>query len=231
MNSLDALDALNQVGSLSRGAIRHDVVLRLVEAIFHGNLPAGTRLVAQRLAERFGVSPTPIREALVELEAVGVVRFVHNRGAVVKQFGPQQLHDIYHLRRILEAEATRCACGRIDLQAMRTLKQQMTELLQASDGGDWSEQAMAADLRLHDLTAENCGNSRLANEIRRYGTLMQTAREIVGNARHVQQQALLEHLPIIDALLAEEAELAASQMARHIDSTAESVETIMFRRP
>jgi DNA-binding GntR family transcriptional regulator len=227
---MSTLDALNHVGSLSRGALRHGVVLRLVEAIFHGDLPAGTRLVAQRLAERFGISPTPIREALVELEAVGVVRFVHNRGAMVKQFGPEQLHQIYHLRRILEAEATRCACGRIDLEALQTLKQQMTELLQASDGGDWSEQAMAADRRLHDLIAESCANPRLADEIRRYGTLMQTTREIVGNARHVQGQALLEHLPIIEALLAQEAELAASQMARHIDSTAESVETIMFRR-
>ncbi len=230
MSTLDALDGLNDAGSLSQGALRHDVVLRLLEAIFHGRLPAGTRLVAQRLAERFGISPTPIREALVELEAAGVVRFVHNRGALVKQFGPEQLREIYHLRRILETEATRCANGHVDPEALQTLKREMTKLLHEDDGADWSERAAAVDRQLHELIANSCGNSRLTDEIRRYATLMQTTREIVGNTRRVQEHALLEHLPILDALLAEEAEVAASQMARHIDSTAESVAAIMFQK-
>lgn len=230
MNTLDSFAVLNDVGSLSRGALRHDVVLRLLEAIFHGRLPAGTRLVAQKLAARFGISPTPIREALVELEAVGIVQFVHNRGAVVKPFGPDQLREIYHLRRILETEATRCANGHVDSESLQTLKREMTELLHEDDGRDWSKRAMAADRQLHELIANSCGNSRLTDEIHRYSTLMQTTREIVGNTRQVQEQALLEHLPILDALLAEEAELAASEMARHIDSTAGSVAAIMFQQ-
>ena len=53
-----------------------------------------------------GISATPIREALVELESIGVVQFVHNRGTIVKPFGPQQLREIYHLRRVLEANET-----------------------------------------------------------------------------------------------------------------------------
>ena len=111
---MERSDATEQARPLSRGALRHDVVKHLLMAIFQGEMPAGTRLVAKRLAESLGISATPIREALVELAAMGVVQLSHNRGAQVNPFGRQQLHDYFHVRRILEMEAARSACGRID---------------------------------------------------------------------------------------------------------------------
>jgi len=222
--------ALNQIPAISPSALRHEVVRRLLEAIFRHELEEGTRLIAQKLAKQFGISATPVREALLELELVGVVEFPHNRGAIVKAFGQTQLRDIYHLRRILEAEATRCACGHLDKADLQRLEDTMTGLLQENDGPEWSRVAMESDQELHEAIAEHCGNPRLADEIRRYNTLIQTAREVAENQHSVQTQALLEHLPIIDALLAKEADVAASQMARHIDSTAESVAAIMFQK-
>jgi DNA-binding GntR family transcriptional regulator len=206
------------------------VVVRILDSIFQGKLPAGTRLIVRKLAVQTGISATPVREALVELESVGVVQFIHNRGAIVKPFGPQQLREIYHLRRILEAEAARCACGNISPQELQDLKRQMRQLLDAEREGSpaWSEQVMAMDQRLHELTANRCGDVRLANEISRYNSLVQSIREIVGAKRHVQQTALEEHLPIIDALLVLDADGAAAAMSRHINSTAESVVAIMF---
>ena len=225
---MDDISSLDQMPALSRTALRHEVVRRLLGAIFRAELPEGTRLVAHALARQFGISATPIREALLELETIGVVEFPHNRGGVVKAFGPRQVREIYHLRRILEAEATRCACGRVDRSALEGLKRKMAELLEETERPDWSEAVMEADQRLHRMVDECCDNERLRDEIRRYNTLIQTTREIVGNQHKAQSQALAEHLPILDALLAGEPETAAAAMARHIDNTAKAVEAVMF---
>lgn len=219
---------LAPIATGTRGALRHEVMLRLLKAIFLGELAAGSRLMVLKLAERLGTSSTPIREALVELDAVGVVEFVHNRGAVVAPFGPDELREIYHLRRILEAEAARCACGSVDATSLEALREEMLALLDQGDGDHWSQAASETDRRLHELVADGCGNVRLAREIRRYDTLVQTIREIVGENHQVQRQAMREHLSIVDGLLGDDREAATAAMAAHIDSAARFAEAAMF---
>ncbi|MBN2023347.1 MAG: GntR family transcriptional regulator [Pirellulales bacterium] len=215
---------------LSRGALRHEVAKRLLAAIYRGQLPANTRLVVQKLAEQFGISATPVREALLELEVVGIVGCSHNRGAVVKPFGPEQLRDIYHVRRILESEAARCACGKIDAELLGQLKRDMLRLTRGGGEPGWSAAAMENDLRFHALIADHCGNPRLRDEIDRYSALVEAVRETVGNERDVQLKGLSEHLAVVSELLANDPESAALQMARHIDSTSKSVSDILFPR-
>jgi DNA-binding GntR family transcriptional regulator len=213
---------------LTQGALRHEVAKRLLAAIYRGQLPADTRLVVQKLAKQFGISATPVREALLELEVVGIIGSCHNRGAVVKPFGPEQLRDIYHLRRILEGEAARCACGRIDATLLEELKQDMLQLIGNNSEPGWSTAVMESDLQFHSLIANHCGNPRLRDEIRRYTALVEVVREMVGNERDVQLQGLSEHLAVVGELLANEPESAALQMALHIDGTAKSVSDILF---
>ncbi len=220
--------ATNQIGVLSRIAIRHEVTSRLLVAVFRGELPEGTRLVVQTLAKQFGVSATPVREALLEMESFGMVEFLHNRGAVVKPWGRRQVREVFHLRRILEAEATRCACGKIDTEALQKIKAESTKLLQRNQEPGWTDAAMAVDRQMHDLIDESCGNDRLRDEVRRYDVLIQAIREVVENKQEVQTQAISEHLAIIDGLLENEPEVAAVQMARHISNTAKSIEKVMF---
>jgi DNA-binding GntR family transcriptional regulator len=227
---MSELDALPEITAVPRGALRHEVMKRLLRAIFEGKLPAGTRLMVMKLASRFGTSSTPVREALVELDAVGVVEFVHNRGAVVAPFGPEELRQIYHIRRVLETEATRCACGRVDPQALAALKRQIDGLIDDSDALSWLQQAVATDRQLHELIGANCGNPRLAREIRRYDTLVQTIREIIGNDRTAQGQAMREHVDIVERLLGDDAAAAAAAMEHHILSAAQLAESVMFSR-
>ncbi len=225
---METTPALTPILTPARGALRHEVMLRLLKAIFLGALPAGSRLMVLKLAQRFGTSSTPVREALVELDAVGVVEFVHNRGVIVAPFGPEQLRDIYHLRRILEGEAARCACGLVERAELEALRGQMIQLLKEEDGEVWSRSASEADRRLHELVAESCGSARLAREIRRYDTLVQTIREIVGEDRLAQRQAIQEHLAVADAMLEGDAEATARIMAEHIDNAARTAEAAMF---
>jgi DNA-binding GntR family transcriptional regulator len=83
---------------------------------------------------------------------------------------------------------------------------------------------------LHELITTACGSERLAQEIHRYDTLVETLRDVVGRERRAQQEALEDHLAIIDALLAENVESSAAAMVRHIDRAAESVAAVLFSR-
>src|SRR5438105_15802990 len=89
------------------GLRRQAIMRSLMTDVFNGRLCAGQHLVTQELAERFGVSHTPIREALIELAGVGVIDLLPNRGAVVRQVTPHDVREVYHVRRVLECEATR----------------------------------------------------------------------------------------------------------------------------
>jgi DNA-binding GntR family transcriptional regulator len=136
------------------------------------------------------------------------------------------------MRRILEVEATRAACARIDRNEMEALKSEMVQLLAEDTGSKknkrWSEAEMDCDRRLHQLVADNCGSKRLRDEIQRYNTFMQAIRQIVGNQRGAQEVALREHLAILDALIVCDMYVACGEMAKHIDQTAQSVIKVMF---
>ncbi len=227
MNKQDPFDP---VDSLPHGALRHDIMRRLLRAVFQGDLPNGTRLVAKQLSDRFGVSPTPVREALVGLEYAGVIEIQHNRGAVVKPFGREQLREIYHVRWTLESEAVRNACGRISPTVLEECRDEMQRLvLVLADGdGEGLAEVAAADDRFHGLLATHCGNARLADEIGRYRILAVTLREVVGNRPPVYRQAAQDHTSIIAALLAGDGDGAATAMARHIDRVGQRVENVLF---
>jgi DNA-binding GntR family transcriptional regulator len=164
----------------------------------------------------------------LELEAIGVVQFAHNRGAVVKPFGSAQLREIYQLRRILEVEATRCACGRIDTVALEQLQGELVALRGQRRGKQWLEREMDTDRQLHGMIAAACGSLRLAEELRRYDTLVQSLRDVVRDNCDARQEALDEHVGIVEALLAADAETAASRMSQHVDRAARSIISVMF---
>ena len=217
-----------QTFQTSRGGLRHFVVQSLLKEIFLQQLKPGTRLMVMKLAEQFDTSSTPCREALVELESIGVVEYVHNRGATVTPFGPQELHEIYNLRRILEVEAAAQASGRINRKALTLLRDKLQELSNKPYDEKWSQVETDCDLRLHGLISAECGSRRLAKEISRYDILVQTIREIIGANSKAQQFALVEHLDIIDKFLADDAQGAATAMIRHVEGAAIEAETAMF---
>jgi DNA-binding GntR family transcriptional regulator len=96
--------------------LRRQTILRSVLAdVFQGRLKPGQHLVTQELALRFGVSHTPVREALIELAGVGVIDLLPNRGAIVRQVKARDVREVCQVRRALECEAVRSACGRTSL--------------------------------------------------------------------------------------------------------------------
>ena len=223
----------NLPGSFSmvpRGNIREVVVQRILAAVIRGEFPVGHRMVIQSLAEQFGVSATPVREALVELASIGIVENLPNRGAVMREFGVTQIREIYQLRRILEVEAVRTACGNIEPRQLAELAEQFAAIAKEKRDNNWSQNAMSLDIRLHSLIAERCGSTRLQDELRRYNILVQAIREVVDNESQAQEIALTDHEEIIAALQANDCDLAAEKMEQHIRQTASLVEALVQER-
>lgn len=202
---------------------RLDLVRRLLREMFEGRWSGGDRLVETELATRFGVSRTPVREAISELAAVGLVEVRPNCGAVMRPFGPRQIEDIYDVRGLLEGEATRLACGRLDPREVKHLIGTFEQLLaERKRDDDWSRRAWAVDRAMHELLAGTCGNRRLAEEIERYGRFAQVIREVVGNRSHAQEDAIRAHQKILRALAVEQPEDAAGAMRQHIHEAAKA---------
>jgi DNA-binding GntR family transcriptional regulator len=203
---------------------RKALVEDLLREMLQGGLRPGTHLVTRALAERFGVSHTPIREALIALSGIGVVNLLPNRGAVVRRFSREEVREICQVRRALECEAVRGACGRINPAELLVLREAFRELFAKTSPfpSNLIENARAADSRLHDLIASSSGNAFLGNEIGRLKILFRAFRDAAWQKekdRHEYQriaQEAREHLAIVDALLSSDRRAAVQAMSRHI---------------
>lgn len=212
----------------NHGQRRQTIAQAILADVFQGRLRAGEHLVTHELAARFAVSHTPIREALITLAGMGIIDLLPNRGAIVRQVTANEVREVSQVRRVLECEATRSACGRIDLAALHALAADLQRLtaVKNSSGTRFIEQARAVDSRLHDTIADSCGNRFLAKEISRLKGLFRAFRDVswehhgARNDYHRLAEEAHEHLDIVEALLAGDAREAARAMARHIRSGA-----------
>jgi DNA-binding GntR family transcriptional regulator len=210
------------------GLRRQTIVESLLADVFQGRIRAGEHLVTQELAERFGVSHTPIREALITLAGIGIIDLLPNRGAVVRRVTPHEVREVCQVRRVLECEATRTACGRIALAELHALVVDLKKLkaVKGRDAARFIAEARAVDSRLHDLIADSCGNGFLRKELGRLKTLFRAFRDVAWerdearNDSHRLAEEGREHLAIVEALLAGDAKAAARAMAHHIRSGA-----------
>jgi DNA-binding GntR family transcriptional regulator len=208
------------------GRRRQMIVQSILADVFQGRLRAGQHLVTQELAERFGVSHTPIREALIALAGIGIIDLLPNRGAVVRRVTAKEVREICQVRRVLECAATRNAIGRIGLGELRDLAQAIKKLrsIKTPSAARFIDEARAVDSRLHDLIASSCGNTFLANELGRLKILFRAFRDV----SYIQHEArndyprlaeeANEHLAIVEALLQGDRHEASRAMARHIQS-------------
>jgi DNA-binding GntR family transcriptional regulator len=206
------------------GLLRQTIVEKLLADVFHGDLMAGRHLVTQELADRFNVSHTPIREALIALAGIGIIDLLPNRGAIVRRVTSKEVCEVMQVRRALECEAVRLACGRIDLEELDRLAADLKRLAEAKhvSPNRFIERSRDTDSRLHDLIASSCGNRFLANELNRLKTLFRAFRDVSyaqeqerNDFRRLAREAL-EHLAIVDALRAGDRREAMRAMSRHL---------------
>ena len=148
-----------------------EILERLRALILTGEYGPDERLIEEQLAERLGVSRTPVRQALTMLEAEGLVEIAPNRGATVCSFSIEDVWDIYDLRAVLEGHAARRAAGRIERRELERL-QELTEEMERLPGRfeDHEEEIralVALNQEFHGTIVQASRNRRLEHLINR----------------------------------------------------------------
>ncbi len=200
-----------------------DVVFNtLRKAILTGELKPGERLMEIHLANRLGVSRTPIREAIRKLELEGLVIMIPRRGAEVAQITEKSLKDVLEVRRALDALCVELACERITEEGKVKLREACSEFEKATKTGDVTAIA-EADVALHDIIVEATGNARLIQLINNLSEQMYRYRfeYIKDESRH--EKLVEEHRMIYESIVGKDKEKAAKAAKLHIDNQEKSI--------
>jgi DNA-binding GntR family transcriptional regulator len=159
-------DLFHEIPPIKRDSVEHRTAQVLRERIVSGQLPAGTPLVQREIAERLGVSQTPIRLALTELERIGLVEVGETGRAAVSRLTREDLEEIYAARLGLEGLAARvgaAAVGPTELARMRTLLRELEHLARKEDVDGY----LRARWEFHAACYEASGRARLVAEVER----------------------------------------------------------------
>ena len=196
------------------------VLERLRALILTGEYGPDERLIEEQLAERLGVSRTPVRQALTMLEAEGLVEITPNRGATVCSFSIEDVWDIYDLRAVLEGHAARRAAGRIErreLERLRELAREMEGLPGQFDDHEEEIRALVAlNQEFHGTIVEASRNRRLERLINRTVEIPLMFKAFYWYTLHERTISNHYHRQILEALENGDADRAEIIMREHV---------------
>ena len=200
-----------------------DVVFNtLRRAILTGELKPGERLMEIHLANRLGVSRTPIREAIRKLELEGLVTMIPRRGAEVAQITEKSLQDVLEVRRALDALCAELACDRITNEGKAALERACDQFEKATKTGDVVTIA-EADVALHDIIVQATGNQRLIQLINNLSEQMYRYRFEYIKDETGHENLVNEHRMIYESIMNGDREKAAAAARLHIDNQEQSI--------
>ncbi|HEX5827849.1 MAG TPA: GntR family transcriptional regulator [Candidatus Limnocylindrales bacterium] len=215
--------------AISRGVLSDTVKDRLLAAILDGRYPPGARIVETRVAKQLGTSQAPVREALRDLEALGVVEITAFRGARVRRPTPQELLDAFDVRSELEALAVRLALPRLADGDLDELGRLLEAMRRASASGDTVAEA-AADTAFHAFIVGRSGNGTL---LRVWDRLEPFSRTYISLAipGADQERIVALHAGILDALRGRDAARADAAIRHHFADTGEMLVARLAANP
>lgn len=200
-----------------------DVVFNtLRKAILTGQLKPGERLMEVHLADRLGVSRTPIREAIRKLELEGLVIMIPRRGAEVAQITEKSLNDVLEVRRALDVLSVELACERITEEEIAVLKKACDDFERATKGKNASVIARA-DVALHDIIVQAAGNQRLQQLVNNLSEQMYRYRFVYIRDESQHEKLVAEHKEIYESILSRDKERASRSAKLHIDNQEKSI--------
>lgn len=196
-------------------SLREQVEGQLSSRIVSGEIPPGQVLTVPTLAGEFGVSATPVREAMLNLARRGFLRPIRNRGFEVTEVSLDELRELTEVRMLLEAPPMRQVAGTLDEPTVAWLRETADHIVTAARTAKFDEY-LTSDTDFHLRILESTGNRKLVETVRE---LRQQTR-LVGLVRLAETDAListsLEHAELVDLLVAGRGEEAEELMRRHI---------------
>jgi DNA-binding GntR family transcriptional regulator len=210
-------DEAGQIRRLERPVpLRQSVYEALVELVVEGRLQPGEHLVETELARQLGVSRQPVREALHRLEAEGWVDLRPNQGAFVHVPTDEEVDQLLDVRELLEVETARLAAHEAtarDLARLRAICHEGEAAVEAGDTGRF----VAVNNEFHAELAAVAGNAVLAELAAIVGRRVRWYYRLVAPLRG--HESCVEHLEMVEAIEAGDAELASSIARRHTERT------------
>jgi DNA-binding GntR family transcriptional regulator len=186
--------------------------------ILQGQLPPGTRLSLDDLAARFGISVSPIRDALRLLAADGLVELRSRRGAFVTQPSPADIQEVFQFRAILECAAVDAviAAGPAVLDALGAHVAAMTETMVGETHADYLTY-IEHDQGFHRTVVEAIGNGKLLESYASLASFALIARLLHRSESHRATATLAEHRVILDALAVRDGDTARAAIRAHLE--------------
>ena len=202
--------------------LRDLVYTTLRQAILKGELEPGERLMEIQLAEKLGVSRTPIREAIRRLEKESLVLMVPRKGAEVAGISEKMLKDVLEIRMTLEELALRLAIARADSADIAQMEKAEETFQQAVEGGKLIDMA-EADERFHFFIYEAAGNDKLTEILLGLKENMYRYRLEYLKDENYRKALMQEHTAIIEAFQKKDVEAGLDVTDRHIKNQERAV--------
>ncbi|CAG0978303.1 GntR family transcriptional regulator [Geobacter sp.] len=196
--------------------LREKILETIRDAIMTGALRPGEKVAEPDLAERFGISRTPIREAFRQLESEGYLTVIPRKGAVVTSFSPRDVEEFYAIKSILEGYAARRACEKLsvkDIERLRTINDRLRHM---ADDGD-IKHFFRIHNDFHELFLKAADNEKLyeliTNLVRKFQRLRYASLSLPGRMKISVQ----EHDKIIEAFLKRDADKAETLVRKNAE--------------
>ncbi len=203
-----------------------NVAKELEELIFNGTFTDGDRLDEIRLAEHFGVSRTPIREAFQKLAYSGLLELIPRQGAFIRQPGPIDLIEMFEVMSEMEAICARLATIRISNEALNELYRANENCRLAVDA-DTPDQYYFENEKFHKIIYKQSGNGFLEAEAIRLHNRLKPFRRHQLRLRGRMAQSLSEHEMVVSAMKEGNPEAAANALRDHVAVQGEKFQNLM----
>jgi len=206
-----------------------DIARLLEEDIVFGRLHPRERLIEESIAARFEVKRHVVRQAIVELERLGLVDRLRNRGAIVRVYTEKEVEDINAVRELLESEAASyitLPLPAADIAALEAIQRDHAAAVEAQD----RRGVFRLNIAFHKALFAHCGNAALAEAINIFAQKSHAYRSIAVSDRAYQDWAAAAHRDIIDAIRNEDRERLVALCKSHLaPSKNHYIETLRAR--
>jgi DNA-binding GntR family transcriptional regulator len=205
-------------------SLKDQAYLAIKRAILSLKLEPGEALVESELAQQLGISKTPVRTALHELEREGLVTKVLYKGTYVTQVTLRDIQEIFQLRAVLEGLAARLAAPAFDETELAQARE-VLRLMEAALNMQEKDLASQYGKQFHDLILQEADNHRLQLIVHNLDDHLQRFRLLSDQISGRLQKSLTEHKGVLEALEQRDPDLAEQRIKEHLHSVLEGLST------
>jgi DNA-binding GntR family transcriptional regulator len=221
---------MSEPRAIIRRSLHDEILERLRDLIMEGELKPGAKIPEAELCVRFGVSRTPLREALKALAAEGLVTLLPNRGAVVTKTTLEEIDELFPIMGALEALAGELACAQIGDAEAAALRRDHVKMVKHFERGDWIGYTKL-NRAIHEAIFAAAGNSALSALYQQLLVRTHAVRFVAKKSAQRWREAVEDHEKMMAAIDKRDGKALARLLALHLKHKAESVREAMQSAP